>query len=217
MNKKQLNKINNKIIKCDERNSIPPCSRDQSACPFVMPILKASQRIMLITRDPSNEANRKQAMLKWDNSFFRTKILPIIFKDYKEEYFDKYSKLFSNIVYWTHYSKCFPGITKRGQHKQPNDLCAKIYLKKEISSFHPDITILMGKHSIEYLTEINMIDAISNNGNNTISINNNIYQLICLTHPGNANNKCKNDPRYKYKETIKMIQKSIERLLKRNN
>lgn len=207
-----LRNINSEILRCE--NLLTEgylCSRNISAIPLVMEPLQ-TQQILLITRDPSNIANINKTLLGWENTFFRHHILSIFFVDYEnkkanqdKQYFKQFSEKFKTIIYWTHFSKCYPGKTKSA-HKQPNDFCAKKYLKEEIKAFYPEYMILIGANAIEFITGEKSKDAILKNRSNLIQIAGLKCRVICLIHPSNANNKCKNDPNYGFFESIKIIQ-----------
>ena len=205
MNIDGINEINIAIQSCENLKAIiPSCSRYREAVPKTMKP-EVSQRILLITRDPSNEANNYIELLDWGNSFFRNHILEIFFRYYDKskakddkEYFNIYKEKFIRLVYWTHYSKCFPG-KKNRNHKQPNIKCAEKFLNLEIEVALPELIILVGEHSIEFVMKTKLVEAIHNNGYN---YKNNI-PVICLTHPSNANNKHKKDPRYRLKKLLK--------------
>lgn len=208
--------LNNTILKCDNTTlNSPPCSRNFNALPLVMNP-QSSQKSLLITRDPSNIANSNTTLLGWENTFFRNHILPIFFNDYDKnksstnnKYFNYFKNMFSKHVYWTHYSKCFPGRYPNGGHKKPNSECAKRYLWNEINLISPDYIILVGKDSIKFITDLDLLKAISINGNNFILQDNKKIEIISIIHPSNANNACKSDKKYKYIETIEYIQKII--------
>ncbi|MBF9018488.1 MULTISPECIES: uracil-DNA glycosylase family protein [unclassified Oceanispirochaeta] len=186
------------------------CGRDNFAHPHTT-AAKDSQKIMLVTRDPSNQANRLKSVLDIENSFFSGKILPILFNEYDINEFETFRKRFEKLVYWTHYQKCFPGVTTNG-HKQPTKTCADRYLTKELELINPDLLILVGSHSIEFFTGNKQLQAIERNGHNSIEVKGQSVKVISLTHPSNANNKAKNDPQYKFTETKSLIKDSVRDL-----
>jgi uracil-DNA glycosylase len=208
--------INHEILNCKHISSInPPCSRYISASPLIMQPLN-TQKVLLISRDPSNIADSSKILVGWENTFFRQHVLPIFFENYDKnrakadiDYFAKYSEKFNYLVYWTHYSKCYPGKNKNGGHNQAKSFCSTQYLKREIEAASPDCIILMGKDVIEYLTNDSAINSIQRNGNDYLNINGRRIPIICLTHPSNSNNGCKNDPRYRFYETIQFIHQNI--------
>lgn len=216
MDTEKINEINLEISNCKHISSInPPCSRDISASPLVMQPL-STQKMLLISRDPSNIANSNKTLLGWENTFFRQHVLPIFFEKYDKsrakkdiDYFTEYSEKFNNFVYWTHYSKCYPGKNKSGGHNQAKRFCSTVYLNREIRAVSPDCIILMGKDVIEYLTNDSALNSIQRNGKNDLKINEFRVPVICLTHPSNANNKCKNNPQYRFNETIKLIHETM--------
>lgn len=218
MNIDGINKINLTVHSCENLNSITPsCSRYMGTVPMTMKP-ETTQSILLITRDPSNEANYCKELLGWGNSFFKNHILEIFFRGYDKnkankdkEYFDDFKERFIRLVYWTHYSKCFPG-KKNGNHKQPNAACAKKFLDLEIELSSPDYIVLVGANSVKFVMKTKLLDAIHNNENN---YKNNI-PVICLTHPSGANNGHKKDSRYRYEETVEIIRKLIENIGDRN-
>jgi uracil-DNA glycosylase family 4 len=209
----KLMQINQRILNCPNILQVnPECSRYTTAVPLIMEPIE-SQRILLISRDPSNIANSNKTLIDWENTFFRHHVLEVFFKDYlkyksdkDKNYFTIYKKLFRRNVYWTHYSKCYPGKNASGNHKQPNNVCQKKYLADEIDAVDPEYMILMGKHIIELLTKENNLIAIKKNDINAYINKGKSIRLICLTHPSNANNKCKRNPEYRYFETVKIIQ-----------
>ena len=216
MDIEKLNQINKEISQCkyiSEENH--PCSRDISSKPlFMIPII--TQKILLISRDPSNIANSNNTLIGFKNTFFRNHVLSSFFRDYNkdtakadETYFKYFAQKFDKLVYWTHYSKCYPGKNKNG-HKPAKSDCSELYLKREIEAVSPDYIILMGKDVIELLTGDSAINSISKNGSNFLRIKNLSIPVICLTHPSNSNNKCKKDPKYRFKETIEQIQVTME-------
>lgn len=186
----------------------PSCKRDVSACPLVMKPLP-TQKVMLITRDPSNVANLKQTISGKENPFFVKKILGIFFEGYTTNRFEHFAGLFERNIYWTHFAKCYPGKTSRG-HKQPNEVCAEEYLNKEIEAVGPELLILVGGHAIEYVTGRKQLEAISRNDNEHKEVNGKQVRVISLTHPSGANGS-KYNPKYKFKETIALIQDEIEK------
>jgi len=201
---------------CPEyKNGSTQCGRDKEAIPKTVEI-RNTQRVLLITRDPSNQANRLADVTGYENIFFRDKVLSILFAEYEskeaknnKKYFETYKELFLNLVYWTHYQKCFPGTNQHG-HKQPNNLCVEKYLSSEIEACEPEIIICVGSHAIKYVTgEKKLLDAIQKNGKNTVNVAGKQIPVICLTHPSNANMKSKSDPSYKYEETVKLIHEVI--------
>ena len=101
-----LDKINKSILTCKNlKIKDYLCKRDVSAKPLVMkPLL--TQKVMLITRDPSNIANLNQTLTGYDNTFFREHILAVFFKDYSMERFKHFAEIFEIIVFWTHFAKC---------------------------------------------------------------------------------------------------------------
>jgi len=217
MDIEKLNQINKEISQCEYiLTKNPHCSRDVSSKPFFMnPVM--TQRILLISRDPSNIANSNHTLIGFKNTFFRNHVLTIFFREYNkniakvdETYFRKFSEKFYQIVYWTHYSKCYPGKNKTG-HKPAKSFCSELYLNREINAISPDSVILMGKDVIEFLMKDSVINSISRNRNNFLKINNINIPVICLTHPSNANNGCKNDPKYRFKETVEQIHVTIDK------
>ncbi len=219
MNINKVKQINCSIKSCKYLSlKSAECSRDKIALPLVMEPLK-SQKVMLISRDPSNIANKNYTLIGWNNTFFRNHILEVFFRDYNKasakkdkKYFNNYRDKFYQQVFWTHYSKCFPGTNKSG-HKQPNKICSNMYLYDEINAVSPKYMILIGKHIIELLTNEKNIKAIERNGNNYYDNKKIKIPLICLTHPSNANNKCKNNPKYKYKDTVNLINDLMIKLI----
>jgi hypothetical protein len=69
----------------------------------------------------------------------------------------------------------------------------------------------MGKDVIEYLTNDSAINSIQRNGNDYLNINGCRIPIICLTHPSNANNACKSNPRYRFYETIQLMHQNINK------
>ncbi len=138
-----LTEICNKINSCTswKNDDSFDCGRDITAKPKTVEI-RNNQKILLITRDPSNQANKLSSVTNFENSFFSSKILPILFEDYdindakeNREFFNIYREKFLDLFYWTHYQKCFPGISETGGHKQPKNKCAIKYLNMENYSF----------------------------------------------------------------------------------
>ncbi len=220
MNLELLTKICNEINSCpDWKNGSLECGRDETAIPKTVEI-RDTQKILLITRDPSNQANKLDDVTGFENSFFRDKVLPILFADYKAEkakkdraYFEDFREKFLSLFYWTHYQKCFPGVNSNG-HKVPEDICAGKYLRAEMEAFEPELIICMGSPAIKFITgEKKLLDAISKNGKNATIVAEKMVPVISLTHPSNANNKAKNNPLYKYEETKKLIHENIESYL----
>ena len=216
MDIEKLNQINKEISQCKYiSKESHPCSRDISSKPlFMIPVI--TQKILLISRNPSNIANSNNTLIGFKNTFFRDHVLSSFFRDYNkdtakadETYFEYFSKNFDKLVYWTHYSKCYPGKNKNG-HKPAKSDCSELYLKREIEAVSPDYIILMGKDAIEFITKDSLINSISKNGNNFLNINNINIPFICLTNPGNSNNGHKKDPRYRFKETVEQIQITME-------
>lgn len=77
-----LTEICNKINSCPSlKNDSIDCGRDITAKPKTVEI-RNNQKILLITRDPSNQANKLSSVTNFENSFFCGKILPILFEDY---------------------------------------------------------------------------------------------------------------------------------------
>lgn len=219
MNHHLLAKICGEINSCPNwKNGDIECGRDIHAIPKTVEI-RETQRIMLITRDPSNQANKLKDVTDYKNSFLREKVLPILFLNYEvskancdKTYFENYKETFLNLFYWTHYQKCFPGI-KNGSHKQPREKCAKKYLKYEIEAFKPELIICMGNHAIKYITgEKKLLNSISNNGKIGIMISGKKVPVISITHPSDANG-AKHNPSYKYKETIELIHDNLSSYL----
>ena len=216
MNLDLLTKICNEVNSCpDWKSGNLKCGRDETAIPKTVE-LRNTQKILLITRDPSNQANKLDDVTSFENSFFRDKVLPILFADYKSQkakkdrtYFEEFRETFLSLFYWTHYQKCFPG-KKEGAHKQPRKKCANRYLKREIEAFEPEIIICMGGKAVEYVTGEKLLHAISKNGNNQVIYSGKTVPLIALTHPSDANNGSKNNPAYRYKETVGVIQEAVK-------
>ena len=216
MDIEKIKQINKEISQCkyiSEENQ--PCSRDISSTPFCTSPAK-TQKILLISNSPSNIANSNNTLIGFKNTFFRDHILSSFFSDYNkvtakadETYFKKFCEKFNQLVYWTHYSKCYPGKTKTG-HKPTNSKCSDLYLKREIEAVSPDYIILMGNDAIKFITKDSLINSISKNGNNSYNINNIDIPYICLTNPANSNNGCKKDPRYRFKETVEQIQITMD-------
>ncbi len=223
MNRELLTKISNEINACPEwKNGSLKCGRDETAVPKTVEV-RDTQKILLITRDPSNQANKLEDVTGFENSFFRNKVLPILFADYKAEeskkdrtYFEDFREKFLSLFYWTHYQKCFPG-KKEGAHKQPRKKCANRYLKREIEAFEPEIIICMGGkavgyvigEAVGYVKNEKLPNTISKNGNNHVIYSGKKIPLIALTHPSDANNGSKNNPLYRYEETIRLIQERV--------
>jgi len=216
MDIEKIKQINKEISQCkyiSEENN--PCSRDISSKPLCTSPAK-TQKILLISNYPSNIANSNTTLIGFENTFFRNHILSSFFRDYNkgtakadETYFKKFSKKFDQLVYWTHYSKCYPGKTKTG-HKPANSKCSDLYLKREIEAVSPDYIILMGSNAIKFISKDSLINSISKNGNNSYKVNNIDIPYICLTNPANSNNGCKKDPRYRFKETVEQIQITMD-------
>ncbi len=216
MDIEKIKQINKEISQCkyiSEENQ--PCSRDISSTPFCTSPAK-TQKILLISNYPSNIANSNNTLIGFKNTFFRDHILSSFFRDYNkvtakadETYFKKFCEKFNQLVYWTHYSKCYPGKTKTG-HKPTNSKCSDLYLKREIEAVSPDYIILMGSNAIKFISKDSLINSISKNGNNSYKVNNIDIPYICLTNPANSNNGCKKDPRYRFKETVEQIQITMD-------
>lgn len=216
MDIEKIKQINKEISQCkyiSEKNQ--PCSRDISSTPFCTSPAK-TQKILLISNSPSNIANSNTTLIGFKNTFFRDHILSSFFSDYNkvtakadETYFKKFCEKFNQLVYWTHYSKCYPGKTKTG-HKPTNSKCSDLYLKREIEAVSPDYIILMGSNAIKFISKDSLINSISKNGNNSYKVNNIDIPYICLTNPTNSNNGCKKDPRYRFKETLEQIQITMD-------
>jgi len=216
MDIEKIKQINKEISQCkyiSEENQ--PCSRDISSTPFCTSPAK-TQKILLISNSPSNIANSNNTLIGFKNTFFRDHILSSFFSDYNkvtakadETYFKKFCEKFNQLVYWTHYSKCYPGKTKTG-HKPTNSKCSDLYLKREIEAVSPDYIILMGSNAIKFISKDSLINSISKNGNNSYKVNNIDIPYICLTNPTNSNNGCKKDPRYRFKETVEQIQITMD-------
>jgi hypothetical protein len=212
VNVKRMNEINSMILSCTNlKINNPTCSRDEQAFPLIMEPNR-TQKLLLITRDPSNIANVNRVLLDWRNTFFRNHILEIFFREYEKkkakkdiEYFNIFREMFARYIYWTHYSKCFPGI-KDGKHKKPNVICSYLFLEYEINAMTPEVMVLVGKDAIEAIMNKDHVEAIQSNGNNFI----NKIPVICLTHPANTNNKCKRDPKYRYNETVELIRSIVK-------
>jgi len=212
-----LTEICNKINSCPSRkNDTIDCGRDITAIPKTVEIRK-NQKILLITRDPSNQANKLSSVTNFENSFFSSKILPILFEDYNlknakkdRDFFNIYREKFLDIFYWTHYQKCFPGISGTGGHKQPKNKCAKTYLNMEIIASEPEYIIAMGSHAIEFVTEKKLLDSIKMNGNLFFFHAGRNIPVISITHPSNANGS-KSNPSYKFEETIRLIQDIVKK------
>lgn len=217
MNFDCLTEICNKINSCPNwKNDNIDCGRDITSIPKTVEI-RRNQKILLITRDPSNQANKLSNVTNFENSFFRDKILPILFEDYhvitakrNRDYFEIFREKFLELFYWTHYQKCFPGINnKTGGHKQPKAQCAKKYLKKEIIAAEPEYIIAMGSKAIKFVTGKSLLDSILQNENNSVLLAGRMVPVISITHPSNAN-ASKSNPAYKYEETIGLIQNIVK-------
>ncbi|MCQ1534488.1 hypothetical protein FTO70_02005 [Methanosarcina sp. KYL-1] len=223
MNQELLTKICNDINSCPNwRSGSLKCGRDETAIPKTVEI-KDTQKILLITRDPSNQANKLDDVTSFENSFFMDKVLPILFADYETEkakkdmkYFEDFREKFLSLFYWTHYQKCFPG-KREGAHKQPRKKCATRYLKTEIEAFDPEIIICIGakavdhviKEAVERVKGEKLLQTISKNGNNHVTYSGKKIPFIALTHPSGSNNGAKNNPSYRYEETIKLIREKV--------
>jgi len=226
MNIDLLNSINNEIRNCDNINKKEiNCSKFENSLPFIMEP-KISQKILLITRDPSNIANNKLSFTGFENTFFTNHILPLIYKNFKHEnaknsidYFMKFQEHFVNNIYWTHYSKCFPGINKTGNHKEPNSECARRFLIKEINAFSPELIILVGKNVIDdflikrgYLEKDAFNNFLKNPKNKfDLKINDITYKYCFTPHPSNVNNRWKK--KYNFLDAQENIQNEIFQLI----
>ena len=217
MNYNYLTEICNNINYCPNwKNNNIDCGRDITSNPKTVEI-RDSQKILLITRDPSNQANKLSSVTNFENSFFRDKVLPILFEDYhvitakrNRDYFDTFKEKFLELFYWTHYQKCFPGKNnKTGGHKQPKAQCAKKYLRKEIMAAEPEYIIAMGSKAIKFVTGKSLLDSILQNENNSVLLAGRMIPVISITHPSNAN-ASKSNPAYKYEESIGLIQNIVK-------
>ncbi|HZY25890.1 MAG TPA: hypothetical protein VFE71_08700, partial [Bacteroidales bacterium] len=83
MNHHLLSKICSEINSCPNwKNGDTKCGRDKNAIPKTVE-MRETQRILLITRDPSNQANKLEDVTDYKNSFLREKVLPILFLNYE--------------------------------------------------------------------------------------------------------------------------------------
>ncbi len=210
MNHHILNQIHEEINSCPFlKNGNIKCGRDEKAAPKIVDV-RDTQRILLITTKPSNEANELEDITNFGDSYLSDKLLPILFADYEvskakenEVYFENFRKEFLNIIYWTHYQKCY----SKAKAKE----CAEKYLTREIEAFEPDLIICVGKIAVNFTTkEKELVTSISKNGNNYSNFAGKNVPIISLTDPSNSNNKAKGDPRYRFEETINLIQQTVE-------
>jgi hypothetical protein len=82
MNNEKLTHICEDINSCRNwQNHYIDCGRDITASPKIVEI-RNTQKILLITRDPSNEANKLDSVTDFENSFFSNKILHMLFEEY---------------------------------------------------------------------------------------------------------------------------------------
>ena len=209
--------LNEEIAKCDERKDKNcRCKGSKDATPLVDTPEK-TQSFMLITRDPSNNANNVKVLVGKENSFFVNHIIPLFYSNYdvkkakkSEHYFSIFQKHFHENVYWTHYAKCFPGINAKGKksHKTPNKYCANQFLLKEIEEFNPKHLVLIGEDTINFLTGEKTRDLIENIIVRTLTVHEKEYHYLFSTHPSEANAY---KSRYKFNDTKVKIQSTYEK------
>lgn len=217
MNQQLLTKICSEINSCQNwKNGDLTCGRDENAIPKTVEI-RETQRILLISEAPSNLANELEDVTDYKNEFLRKSVLKIFFMDYDvskaksdKTYFERYKEKFLNLVYWTHYQKCFPGIYETSkQHKPPKNICVEKYLTSEIEAFEPELIICMGARATRYITgEKELPVAISNNRKNVYMTSGKEVPVIAITHPSGQNGH-KHKPEYKFNETIDSIHDAI--------
>lgn len=215
MNYEKLTQICEDINSCFKwQNHYIDCGRDITASPKIVEI-RNTQKMLLITRDPSNEANKLNSVTDFENSFFSNKILHMLFEEYDvnsaksdENYFKRFREKFIELIYWTHYQKCFPGKNNKGDHKQPKKHCARKYLNKEIIAAEPEYIVAMGSKAVEFVTGKKLLDAIPMNGNNSILVNGIRVPVIAITHLSDRN-VYKHDPEYKFKKTVQLIREIV--------
>ena len=114
MNHYLLDQICNEIKSCPFwKNGNIKCGRDENSIPKTVDV-RDTQRILLITTNPSSEANELKDITNFEDSYLKDKILPVLFADYEvsmakenEVYFENFREEFLNIIYWTHYQKCY--------------------------------------------------------------------------------------------------------------
>lgn len=217
MSIKNLLLLNEEIVKCDERKDKNcRCKGSRDATPMVDTPEK-TQSFMLITRDPSNNANNAKILVGKENSFFVNNIIPLLYNNYdikkakkSKHYFAIFQKHFHENVYWTHYAKCFPGINanvKKG-HKTPNAYCANQFLLKEIVELNPKHLILIGDDTITFLTGEKTKDLIDNIVVRTLTVHEKEYNYLISTHPSEANAYKSG---YKFNDTKIKIQSTYEK------
>jgi uracil-DNA glycosylase len=181
-----------------------PCGRDEFAVPHVTQYY-SSQTILLITRDPSFEANKLDSVLNIENKFFKNKILKYLLGSScsDSQSFEIAKNIFCKHIHWTHYQKCFPGKTTKG-HKRPRHICACNYLRQEIEYINPELIIVVGKEPVEFISGTKLQNAIINNFTNKRKI-----KIMFSTHFSDANNASKNNSKYRFNETVTLIQQRI--------
>jgi uracil-DNA glycosylase len=172
--------------------------------PPVINTLRPTQKYMIISSDPSGDPDKTKDL--WQpHSDFEIRFLSLIFtgKDDDESVekvkkdFQDFKKVFLKNFYWTHFNKCFAD-------GNPNNVCAKRYLKEEVKLFDPELIIILGLKPATFLLEVKSLkDAV-----NKVWNYNGTKTLISL-HPSRNWNLSRR-PEYEFDDTWKLVRRNLE-------
>jgi len=177
------------------------CSRSPELPATLPPLLQEyvpTGKILLISQAPSRLAHFEYKLNTKGNDFFRRMISEIGITE----------KEFQKKIYWTHFSKCYPGPAQGGD-KTPNNVCARIFLKQEISEMKPKLMILMGRSIVRWLLDKNLKDAIEDTINNAnwCSVDGKNVRVIATLHFSKTANPYRK--KYGFEETLDLIRNAI--------
>lgn len=204
MKYKKLKKYLKNIEKC------PLFDNSDSKCtcipkfPPVINELRPTQKYLIISSDPSGDTDKtKDASVP--HSDFAIRFLSLIFNGSDDDNdveiikknYSKYNEAFLRDFYWTHFNKCFAD-------GNPNSICAKEYLKNEISLFEPKLIIILGLKPASFLLGTK---SLKDYVNKTLFYGD-IKTFVSL-HPS-RNWNLNRRPQYDFNETWDLIRKNLK-------
>ena len=177
------------------------CSRSPELPATLPPLLQEyvpTEKILLISQAPSRRAHFNYKLADLGNDFFKCMISKIGITPQQ----------FQRKIYWTHFCKCYPGRAQGGD-KIPNSVCARIFLRQEISEVKPNLIILMGRLTIKWLLGKNLKEAIEDTINNAnwYSVNGKNVRVIATLHFSKAARGFRKE--YRFEETLRLIRNIV--------
>lgn len=195
MNLERLRDLNEKIA------TAAPCPDGFEP---VINDLRASQRYLIISSDPSSDTDKGREILD-KHSSFEERVIALVFLGNDDDEalqiirsdYGSYKERFLNNFYWTHYSKCYAA-------GNPDSFWADKFLKEEIELFEPELIIIFGSKPTDFLFGKGKLKDRVNK-----VMNYNGTPTICSLHPSRDWNIHRRDE-YEFSQTWVLIRSKVD-------